>query len=231
MRGATDWAVAVRKPAGDIHVESHDIDSIAKRHPLFAKPFLRGILVLGQSLSSRPSPVDCHESVDGRRRAAHVKTGWVRAGARDGLLRGRIVLGGRLLFAWVQRSVGGGVLTNVLEGLFRVGFSWLPRLIGKRRTSTVCSSTTERSTRPSQLSSTATHSIPSTSIDTPPSTSDAARTSWTIIVMIITIFVFTLFGTPGFWSGIAPRGSSPSRRSPALPTRHCAWELGPDPCS
>jgi len=51
MRGAAHWAVAVRRPSGDIHVESHDIDSIAKRHPLLAKPFLRGIIVLGQSMS------------------------------------------------------------------------------------------------------------------------------------------------------------------------------------
>ena len=51
MRGADHWAVAVRKPSGDIHVESHDIDSVAKRHPFFGKPFLRGVIVLGQSLA------------------------------------------------------------------------------------------------------------------------------------------------------------------------------------
>ena len=51
MRGADHWAVAVRQPDGDIYVESHDIDSVAKRHPFLRKPFLRGIIVLGQSLA------------------------------------------------------------------------------------------------------------------------------------------------------------------------------------
>jgi uncharacterized protein YqhQ len=51
MRGADHWAVAVREPAGTVYVESHAIGSIAERHPVWRKPFLRGILVLGQSLS------------------------------------------------------------------------------------------------------------------------------------------------------------------------------------
>src|SRR5258706_8001910 len=50
-RGAAHWAVGVRRPSGDIHVESHDIDSIARRFPLLGKPFLRGIIVLAQSMS------------------------------------------------------------------------------------------------------------------------------------------------------------------------------------
>jgi uncharacterized protein YqhQ len=36
MRGRDVWAVAVRRPAGDLHIESHDIDSVAKRHPALA---------------------------------------------------------------------------------------------------------------------------------------------------------------------------------------------------
>ena len=51
MRGADHWAVAVRRPDGGIHVESHEIDSIARRVPMFRKLFLRGVIVLGQSLS------------------------------------------------------------------------------------------------------------------------------------------------------------------------------------
>ena len=50
MRGREVWAVAVRKPEGDLHIESHRIDSVVARHPLLGKPFLRGVIVLGQSL-------------------------------------------------------------------------------------------------------------------------------------------------------------------------------------
>ena len=51
MRGRDHWAVAVRRPAGDIHLESHRIDSVVARMPFLGKPFLRGIIVLGQSMA------------------------------------------------------------------------------------------------------------------------------------------------------------------------------------
>jgi len=51
MRGRDHWALAVRTPDEGIHVESHDIDSAAARHPILRKPGLRGVMVLGQSLS------------------------------------------------------------------------------------------------------------------------------------------------------------------------------------
>ena len=51
MRGRDHWAVAVRRPDHSIHVESHEIDSIARRHPILAKPGFRGVIALGQALS------------------------------------------------------------------------------------------------------------------------------------------------------------------------------------
>ena len=65
MRGRDVWAVAVRRPAGDLHIESHDIDSVAKRHPILAKPFIRGVIALGQALAIgfRALSVSARESV------------------------------------------------------------------------------------------------------------------------------------------------------------------------
>jgi uncharacterized protein YqhQ len=66
MRGARHWAVAVRRPAGDIHLESHEIASVADRHPILRKPLLRGIIVLGQSLAigMRALMIAANQSVD-----------------------------------------------------------------------------------------------------------------------------------------------------------------------
>ena len=66
MRGARHWAVAVRRPSGDIHLESHGINSVAERHPILRKPFLRGVIVLGQSLAigMRALMVAANQSVD-----------------------------------------------------------------------------------------------------------------------------------------------------------------------
>src|SRR5688500_9910811 len=51
MRGRDHWAIAVRKPSEDIHIEGHEIDSIAKRVRIFRAPGLRGVIALGQALS------------------------------------------------------------------------------------------------------------------------------------------------------------------------------------
>lgn len=51
MRGADRWAVAVRRPAGDIYVEQRPVSDFPKRHPVFTKPMIRGVYALGDSLA------------------------------------------------------------------------------------------------------------------------------------------------------------------------------------
>lgn len=50
MRGVSTWAVAVRKPEGEIEVVSEPIVSWAKRHRLLRLPVIRGVVALGESL-------------------------------------------------------------------------------------------------------------------------------------------------------------------------------------
>jgi uncharacterized protein YqhQ len=51
MRGADRWAVAVRRPTDDIHVECHPVPDFAERYPIFKKPMVRGVYALGDALS------------------------------------------------------------------------------------------------------------------------------------------------------------------------------------
>ncbi len=50
MRGVSTWAVAVRKPDGEIEVSSEPLVSWAKRHRLLRLPVIRGVVALGESL-------------------------------------------------------------------------------------------------------------------------------------------------------------------------------------
>jgi uncharacterized protein YqhQ len=50
MRGVSTWAVASRKPDGEIEVTSEPIVSWAKRHPVLRLPIVRGVVALGESL-------------------------------------------------------------------------------------------------------------------------------------------------------------------------------------
>ena len=51
MRGASNWAVAVRKPDGDIAQVSKPIVSQMTRHWVLRLPVIRGVVALGESLA------------------------------------------------------------------------------------------------------------------------------------------------------------------------------------
>ena len=50
MRGISTWAVAVRKPDGEIDVSSEPVVSWAKRRKVLRLPVIRGVAALGESL-------------------------------------------------------------------------------------------------------------------------------------------------------------------------------------
>jgi len=51
MRGPSNWAVAVRKPDGQIAEVCRPIESVMKRHWFFRLPVVRGVIALGESLA------------------------------------------------------------------------------------------------------------------------------------------------------------------------------------
>src|SRR4051812_43498571 len=51
MRGVSTWAVAVRKPDGEVAVESHPVVSWVRRSRALRWPVVRGVVALGQSLA------------------------------------------------------------------------------------------------------------------------------------------------------------------------------------
>jgi uncharacterized protein YqhQ len=199
MRGAGFWAIAVRRPDTTIHIESHEIDSIVLRFPLLGKPFFRGIIVLGQSLAigMRALMISANQSLEEGERLTprQVALSIVLALA---LFIGIFIVGPATLFAWFEGRTGSaGILTLVGEGVFRVAifvaYLWL---IGKTKDihrvfeyhgaehKTIAAYEHGEDLRPEL-------------IERFPKEHVRCGTNFLIIVMIITIFVFTLFGTPG----------------------------------
>ena len=121
MRGARHWAVAVRRPAGDIHLESHEIESVADRHPILRKPLLRGVIVLGQSLAigMRALMIAANQSVDDDEQLTSRQIG-VSLVVAMLLFIGVFILGPTTLFTWIEGRLGKGVPLLIGEGLFRV---------------------------------------------------------------------------------------------------------------
>jgi uncharacterized protein YqhQ len=207
MRGADHWSVAVRRPDGDLHVESHEIDSVGRRHPVFRKPLLRGVIVLGQSLAIgyRALSISAMQATEEEVRPTKGTMGISLAIAMV-LFVGVFVVGPAALFGWVQDEVHSkGLLVNVLEGVFRVAlFVGYLFLIGKTKDihrvfeyhgaehKTIAAYEHGEELRPENVDKYSTIHV-------------RCGTNFLIIVMIITIFVFTLFGSPGIWWRIGSR--------------------------
>jgi len=206
MRGRDVWAVAVRRPAGDVHIESHDIDSVAKRHPILARPFVRGVIALGQALAIgfRALSVSARESVPEQDRLSSRQMGLSMAIAIAVFLGLFIVLPA-VAFRWVGRSVDSSVLVNALEGLFRVAlFLGYLLLIGRTKDirrvfeyhgaehKTIAAFEHETPLEPERVDDYSTLHV-------------RCGTNFLLLVMVITIFVFALFGNPGLWWRIGSR--------------------------
>ena len=207
MRGADHWAVAVREPSGSIHVESHHIDSVANRHPVLKKPLLRGIIVLGQSLAIgvRALMIASNHSLDEEEQLSSRQIGVSLAIAMIFFI-GIFILGPTTLFTWAESRFDlQGVVVNVAEGVFRVllfvAYLWA---IGRSKEihrvfeyhgaehKTIAAYEHRDDLVPDR-------------IQRYPKEHVRCGTNFLIIVMIVTIFVFTLFGTPGFLWRIASR--------------------------
>jgi len=199
MRGADHWAVAVRRPTGGVHVESHVIDSVASRHPVLKKPFLRGMIVLGQSLAIgvRALMIAANQAVDDDEQLSSRQIGLSLAVAMT-LFIGIFILGPTTLFTWVESKLDlQGVVVNIGEGLFRVGlfvgYLWL---IGRSKE---IHRVFEYHGAEHKTISAFEHGdeLVASRIDTYPKEHVRCGTNFLIIVLVVTIFVFALFGTPG----------------------------------
>lgn len=197
MRGRDVWAIAVREPGGEIHTESHEIHSIAKRWPLLQKPGFRGIIALGQALviGVRALTISANHSVEEEEKLSTRQMAFSMVLALV-LFLGLFVIGPAVLFRFAERRVSSGLLVNVLEGIFRVllflGYLWL---VGRMREirrvfeyhgaehKTIAAYEHGEKLEPSVVDRYSTLHV-------------RCGTNFLLIVMILTIFIFALFGNP-----------------------------------
>ena len=199
MRGQDHWAVAVREPNGSVYVESHDIDSIAARQPIWRKPFFRGMVVLGQSLKIgvRALLIASNHATEEQEQLSSRQVGVSLTIAMIAFVA-IFVLGPTSLFVWLEDKLDiHGVVVNIAEGVFRValfvGYLWL---IGRTKDIHRVFEYHGAEHKTIAAYEHGVELVPER-IDTYPKEHVRCGTNFLIIVMIVTVFVFSLFGTPG----------------------------------
>ena len=147
MRGQSVWAVAVRKPNGDVAQVSRHVDSAMARHRWLRIPVVRGVVALGESLSigfralsvsaQYAAQVESEDDKQGGTLAADGSTTGDGVDAAEGpitteLSRGAIIFSFLIAigFAILLFKVGPALITNwigidagwfvIVEGLIRV---------------------------------------------------------------------------------------------------------------
>lgn len=206
MRGREVWALAVRKPDETIHLESHRIRSVAERYRILRRPGFRGAIALGQAITigmralsisaTQASPEEVQLS--SRQMALSMVLAF-------GLFIGLFIVAPAVAFRWVGEHLGSSVLVNVLEGLFRVAlFLAYLAVIGR----------TKEIKRVFEYHGAEHKTIAAYEHDEPlvPEVVDRystlhvrCGTNFLLIVMILTILIFALFGNPGIWWRIGSR--------------------------
>ncbi len=192
MRGRGHWAVAVRRPDQSVHIESHEVRSIARRFPLLAKPGLRGILALGQALSigTRALSVSANQSVEDDKRLTPRQMAFSMALAFV-MFTALFVVGPYLGLRLFRRQVHSGLVRNLAEGGVRILlFLGYLALIGRIKDIR----------RVFQYHGAEHKTISAYEHGDPlePETVDR----WSTIVMLLTVLVYTAFGSRGILAGI-----------------------------
>jgi uncharacterized protein YqhQ len=206
MRGRQAWALAVRRPDESIHLESHPIRSIADRYRILRKPGFRGVIALGQAITigiralsisaTQASPEEVQLS--SRQMALSMVLAF-------GLFIGIFIVAPAIAFRWVGERLGSSMVVNILEGVFRVAlFLGYLVLIGR----------TKEIKRVFEYHGAEHKTIAAHEHDEPlvPEAVDRystlhvrCGTNFLLIVMILTILIFALFGNPGIWWRIGSR--------------------------
>jgi uncharacterized protein YqhQ len=207
MRGADTWAVAVRRPTKDIYVERRQIQSLGARHPLFRKPFLRGISTLVESLSIgiRALVVSANQSLEEDEKLTPRQMAITMGFAMTAFI-GIFVILPTLGLSFVNRHIEHTITYNIIEGLVRIGIFvgyllLISRMQDIRRVFMYHGA--EHKTIAAYEAGEPTLDPPA--VDRYSTLHVRCGTNFLIIVMILTIFVFTFFGRPALWLRVVER--------------------------
>ena len=121
MRGTDVWAVAVRRPSGEIYLERHHTSDLPRRVPLWQKPLLRGMSALVDALrvGTRALTISANESVEEDEKLSSGEFGGSLLLAML-VFVGIFVLLPNLGLAPLRGSVGDGLVYHLIEGVIRV---------------------------------------------------------------------------------------------------------------
>lgn len=220
MRFPDRWALAVRRPDGDIYTAVNDGTTLADRHPRFNKLFIRGIFALvdsfliglrALSVSARISLEEPDEagSVEDEEHAEQKKLGAVELGIALvlalALFLGLFIVLPAVVVRQFDRYLTNTVVYNLVEGLMRISIFVLylaaMSLLPDMRRLFEYHGAEHKVVHAYEAG------LPLDSDSASPFTTIHIRcgTTFIVVVFVISILVFSLMGRPALWLRVVER--------------------------
>ncbi|MGH2792789.1 MAG: DUF1385 domain-containing protein [Actinomycetota bacterium] len=207
MRGKDTWALAVRRPTSDIYIELNPVKGLAGKYPLVRKPLFRGIAALGEALSigmralttSANQALEEDEQLTAKQMAISMTLAFVLF---IGIFIVLPALGVNFFGSRIKRTV----TYNAIEGVVRVtifvaylvGISFIKEIRrvfmyhGAEHKTIAAFEAGEPLLEPRAVDKYSTLHV-------------RCGTNFLIIVMLLTIVIFSFFGRPALWLRIVER--------------------------
>lgn len=209
MRGPGKIAVAVRKPNGEITVDLKDAGSVSDRYPILKKPFLRGVVSLVESLSYGMKALSFSAQASGEEEEGEESMSSLELAGTIAVSVGLAVLLFVVLptgaMKLLQNEGFSPMVLNLCEGLLRLGI-FLLYIWGISRQKDIQRVFQYHGAEHKTIY-TYEHGLPLRVENVRPFSTLHPRcgTNFLMIVMLISIFIFTFLGWPSLWERILSR--------------------------
>ena len=209
MRGPGKLAVAVRKPNGEITVDLKDAGSVSDRYPILKKPFLRGVVSLVESLSYGMKALSFSAQASGEEDEGEESMSSLELAGTIAVSVGLAVLLFVVLptgaMKLLQNEGFSPMVLNLCEGLLRLGI-FLLYIWGISRQKDIQRVFQYHGAEHKTIY-TYEHGLPLRVENVRPFSTLHPRcgTNFLMIVMLISIFIFTFLGWPSLWERILSR--------------------------
>ena len=121
MRGTRCWAVAARRPSGDIYLERHPTSDLPQRKPLWAKPMFRGMfgLVDALTIGAKALAISANQALEPDEQLSSRQMGGSLILALL-LFIGVFIALPNFGLAFLGRAMGNGLAYHLVEGIIRI---------------------------------------------------------------------------------------------------------------
>jgi uncharacterized protein YqhQ len=207
MRGKDTWAIAVRRPNSEIYVERNAVKGLAAKYPLFRKPLFRGVAALGEAMSIgvRALTISANQALEEEEKLSSKQMALSMTIAFAMFIALFIVLPAVGL-NFFNKRIHHSLTYNLIEGVVRmaifigylVGISFVKEIRrvfmyhGAEHKTIAAYEAGEPVLEPRAVDKYSTLHV-------------RCGTNFLIIVMLLTVFVFTFFGRPAIWLRIVER--------------------------